>query len=107
MASFKYGKYIENNTKLNLSYNGLMVLNEIYEIFNEDELKNENNKKIINPFYELINNKDNITSILKGRDLNVLEYLYLNRHKIHQILYDSDSTITINEEMLKEYTDYY
>ena len=44
MASFKYGKYIENNTKLNLSYNGLMVLNEIYEIFNEDELKNENNK---------------------------------------------------------------
>ena len=107
MASFKYGKYIENNTKLNLSYNGLMVLNEIYEIFNEDELKNDNNKKIINPFYELINNKDNITSILKGRDLNVLEYLYLNRHKIHQILYDSDSTITINEEMLKEYTDYY
>jgi len=107
MASFKYGKYIENITKLNLSYNGLMVLNEIYEIFNEDELKNENNKKIINPFYELINNKDNITSILKGRDLNVLEYLYLNRHKIHQILYDSDSTITINEEMLKEYTDYY
>ena len=107
MASFKYGKYIENNTKLNLSYNGLMVLNEIYEIFNEDELKNENNKKIINPFYELINNNDNITSILKGRDLNVLEYLYLNRHKIHQILYDSDSTITINEEMLKEYTDYY
>ena len=107
MASFKYGKYIENNTKLNLSYNGLMVLNEIYEIFNEDELKNENNKKIINPFYELINNKDNITSILKGRDLNVLEYLYLNRHKIHQILYDFDSTITINEEMLKEYTDYY
>ena len=107
MASFKYGKYIENNTKLNLSYNGLMVLNEIYEIFNEDELKNDNNKKIINPFYELINNKDNIASILKGRDLNVLEYLYLNRHKIHQILYDSDSTITINEEMLKEYTDYY
>ena len=107
MASFKYGKYIENNTKLNLSYNGLMVLNEIYEIFNEEELKNENNKKIINPFYELINNKDNITSILKGRDLNVLEYLYLNRHKIHKILYDSDSTITINEEMLKEYTDYY
>ena len=107
MASFKYGKYIENNTKLNLSYNGLMVLNEIYEIFNEDELKNENNKKIINPFYELINNKDNITSILKGRDLNVLEYLYLNRHKIHKILYDFDSTITINEEMLKEYTDYY
>ena len=107
MASFKYGKYIENNTKLNLSYNGLMVLNEIYEIFNEDELKNDNNKKIINPFYELINNKDNITSILKGRDLNVLEYLYLNRHKIHQILYDFDSTITINEEMLKEYTDYY
>ena len=107
MASFKYGKYIENNTKLNLSYNGLMALNEIYEIFNEDELKNENNKKIINPFYELINNKDNITSILKGRDLNVLEYLYLNRHKIHKILYDSDSTITINEEMLKEYTDYY
>lgn len=107
MASFKYGKYIENNTKLNLSYNGLMVLNEIYEIFNEDELKNDNNKKIINPFYELINNNDNITSILKGRDLNVLEYLYLNRHKIHQILYDSDSTITINEEMLKEYTDYY
>ena len=107
MASFKYGKYIENNTKLNLSYNGLMVLNEIYEIFNEDELKNDNNKKIINPFYELINNKDNIASILKGRDLNVLEYLYLNRHKIHQILYDFDSTITINEEMLKEYTDYY
>ena len=107
MTSFKYGKYIENNTKLNLSYNGLMVLNEIYEIFNEDELKNDNNKKIINPFYELINNKDNITSILKGRDLNVLEYLYLNRHKIHKILYDSDSTITINEEMLKEYTDYY
>ena len=37
----------------------------------------------------------------------MLEYLYLNRHKIHKILYDFDSTITINEEMLKEYTDYY
>ena len=107
METLKYGKYFENNNKLNLSYNGLMLQNEIYGIFYEDELKNENFKKIINPFYELINNNDDIISILKRRDLNSLEYLYLNRQKIHQILYDFDSTITINKEMLNEYTDYY
>jgi len=107
MATLKYGKYIENNKKLNLSYNGLMLQNEIYGIFYEDELKNENFKKIINPFYELIDNNDEIISILNMTDLNPLEYLYLNRQKIHKILYDFDSTITINEEMLKEYVDYY
>ena len=107
MSTLKYGKYIENNKKLNLSYNGLMLQNEIYGIFYEDELKNENFKKIINPFYELIDNNDEIISILNMTDLNPLEYLYLNRQKIHKILYDFDSTITINEEMLKEYVDYY
>lgn len=107
MAKMKYGKYIENNKRLNLSYNGLMLQNEIYGIFYEDEIKNENFKKIINPFYELFNNYDYITFILERNDLNPLEFLYLNRQKIHEILYDFDNTITIKEEMLKEYTDYY
>ena len=107
MEKLMYRIYIDKDKKLNLSYNGLMIQNEIYDILNEDDIQDSNNIKIINPFYELINNIDNINDILKRKDINSLEYLYLNRHKLIKILYDFDCNISIDEKMITQYTDYY
>jgi hypothetical protein len=61
----KYKRYLNIDKKLCLSYNGLRIQNEIYEILKDDELSKEGNKKIINPFFELIANFNGIDSILK------------------------------------------
>jgi len=71
----------------------------------DDELSNEGNKKIINPFFELIANFNGIDSILKLEE--PLEYIYLNRYKIHKILYDDDNSINIDEKIVTKFTDYY
>ena len=101
----KYKRYLNIDKKLCLSYNGLRIQNEIYEILKDDELSNEGNKKIINPFFELIANFNGIDSILKLEE--PLEYIYLNRYKIHKILYDDDNSINIDEKIVTEFTDYY
>lgn len=107
MEKLKYRIYIEKDKKLNLSYNGLMIQNELYEILNEDDIQDENNKKIINPFYELINNIDSINDIINRNDINSMEYLYLNRQKLSKILYYFDCNISIDEKKITQYTDYY
>ena len=101
----KYKRYLNIDKKLCLSYNGLRIQNEIYEILKDDELSNEGNKKIINPFFELIANFNGIDSILKLEE--PLEYIYLNRYKIHKILYDDDNSINIDEKIVTKFTDYY
>jgi hypothetical protein len=101
----KYKRYLNIDKKLCLSYNGLRIQNEIYEILKDDELSKEGNKKIINPFFELIANFNGIDSILKLEE--PLEYIYLNRYKIHKILYDDDNSINIDEKILTKFTDYY
>lgn len=97
--------YLNIDKKLCLSYNGLRIQNEIYEILKDDELSKEGNKKIINPFFELIANFNGIDSILKLEE--PLEYIYLNRYKIHKILYDDDNSINIDEKIVTKFTDYY
>ena len=101
----KYERYLNIDKKLCLSYNGLRIQNEIYEILKDDELSKEGNKKIINPFFELITNFNGIDSILKLEE--PLEYIYLNRYKIHKILYDDDNSINIDEKIVTKFTDYY
>lgn len=40
----KYKRYLNIDKKLCLSYNGLRIQNEIYEILKDDELSKEGNK---------------------------------------------------------------
>ena len=107
-----YKKYFINNNKLDLSYNGLMNQNEIYEILNDENIiKNndliESERKILNPFLYLFGNYDNIRELLKTTDINIFEFIYLNKYKIHKILYDMDSNIFVDSDLIKEFSDYY
>jgi hypothetical protein len=58
MEKLMYRIYIDKDKKLNLSYIGLMIQNEIYDILNEDDIQDPNNTKIINPFYELLSSRN-------------------------------------------------
>ena len=94
----------KNNTKVFLSYKGLMNQSEIFDIVNED--KNEQNI-ITNPFYKLIENYESIKLIIGSKIENIMEYLYLNRKQIHQILYNEDEIIYINHDIITKFEDYY
>ena len=107
-----YKKYFINNNKLDLSYNGLMNQNEIYEILNDGNIiKNndliESERKILNPFLYLFENYDNIRELLKTTYINIFEFIYLNKYKIHKILYVADSNIFVDFSLVKEFSDYY
>ena len=107
-----YKKYFINNNKLDLSYNGLMNQNEIYEILNDENIIKNNDlikseRKILNPFLYLFGNYDNIRELLKTTDINIFEFIYLNKYKIHKILYDMDSNIFVDSDLIKEFSDYY
>jgi len=95
---------LKDNVKLCLSYCGLMNQNELFDLLNDDK-KGEN--KIINPFYKLIENYESIKLILKHKELNIMEYLYMNRAQIHYILYDYDESIYINNDSINKFADYY
>ena len=99
----------KNSCKLDLSYNGLLNQNEIYNILNEENNDDEynNNEKLYNPFYNLVENFENIKLIMRQKDVNILEYLYLNRKKINNILLEEDMDIFIDINMVKEFSDYY
>ena len=102
----KYKKYFKNNIRLNLSYNGLINQYELFPVLGEEDKKNnENNFKFYNPFKELLQNFDDIEIILKEA-INPMLYLYLNRKKIHTILYDVNKNIFITKEMMKNLTDF-
>ena len=101
-----YKKYFKNNIRLNLSYNGLINQYELFSVLGEEDKKNnENNSKFYNPFQELLQNFDDIEVILK-EGINPMLYLYLNRKKIHTILYDVNKNIFITKEMMKNLTDF-
>ena len=99
----------KNSCKLDLSYNGLLNQNEIYNILNEENNDDEynNNEKLYNPFYNLVENFENIKLIMRQKDVNILEYLYLNRKKINNILLEEDMDLFIDINMVKEFSDYY
>ena len=104
----KYIRCFSNNLRLDLSYNGLISQSEVFNILEDINNKDEKEKiKIIDPVKESIENYANIKSILENKDINIFEYLYLNKERIHIILYNEDENITINSEMMKEFSDYY
>jgi hypothetical protein len=104
----KYIRYFNNNLKLDLSCNGLLNQSEVYNIL--EEIKNKDKKekiKIIDPAQKSIENYANIDCLLNNKGINTFEYLYLNKTRIHQILYNEDENITITSGMMKKYSDYY
>ena len=104
----KYIRCFSNNLRLDLSYNGLISQSEVFNILEDINNKDEKEKiKIIDPVKESIENYANIKSILEKKGINIFEYLYLNKERIHIILYNEDENITINSEMMKKFSDYY
>ena len=104
----KYIRCFSNNLRLDLSYNGLISQSEVFNILEDINNKDEKAKiKIIDPVQESIENYANIKSILENKGINIFEYLYLNKERIHIILYNEDENITINSEMMKKFSDYY
>ena len=59
-------RLFKNSYKLDLSYNGLLNQNEIYNILTEENSNDEynNNEKLYNPFYNLVENLENIKLII-------------------------------------------
>ena len=106
MSGKIYTKYIENNIKLNLSYNGLINQSEFFSIIKNDDNNNEKNKPIIIPFCELIGSYQDIENILLNKEINIIEYIYLNKDRINQILYDKDTNIKIEQNYLVKFSDY-
>ena len=104
----KYIRCFSKNLRLDLSYNGLISQSEVFNILEDINNKDEKAKiKIIDPVQESIENYANIKSILEKKGINIFEYLYLNKERIHIILYNEDENITINSEMMKKFSDYY
>lgn len=106
MSGKIYTKYIENNIKLNLSYNGLINQSEFFSIIKNDDNNNEKNKPIIIPFCELIGSYQDIENILLNKEINIIEYIYLNKERINQILYDEETNIKIEQNYLVKFSDY-
>ena len=112
MSEKVYIRHFKDNYQLDLAYNGLINQNEIYEIINDEEIGNnyqkvKNDQKLFNPILDLIGSYDNLVKILKSKDLSVVEYIYLNKHKIHKLLYDNDSTIHVEIDFMSKFSDYY
>ena len=74
---------INNNIspKLNLCYNTSLI---------EEDDKN--------PLIQLLNNFEEITSIINANDFNYIKALYMNRSRVHEILYSDEAIIDIKTE---------
>ena len=44
---------------------------------------------------------------MEQNDMNIMEYLYLNRKKINNILYEEDRYLFIDSNIIKNFSDYY
>ena len=104
----KYTRYFGNNMRLDLTYNGLISQCEIYNIIEEINSNDKKDQiKMTDPVLQFIENYKNIESILSKTDINIFEYLYLNRIQIHKILYIADENIPITSQMMNNFSDYY
>ena len=113
MLAKKYMKILKNK-KLNLSYNGLINQNEIFDKEKENETKKsiENSdickdERFPNPLCGLLDGQNNLNLILENKDMSVLEYLYLNRFVVHQILFEADRIIEVELDYISGFKDYY
>ena len=112
MFNKKYQKYFTKNYKLNLSYNGLINQSELFQILNDESIENnyklnQADRKLFNPFLDLIGNYKNVKELLESKGINIFEFFYLNKYKIHNILYDGDNTIFLESNLMKNFSDYY
>ena len=112
MFNKKYQKYFTKNYKLNLSYNGLINQSELFQILNDESIENnyklnQADRKLFNPFLDLIGNYKNVKELLESEGINIFEFFYLNKYKIHNILYDGDNTIFLESNLMKNFSDYY
>lgn len=112
MFNKKYQKYFTKNYKLNLSYNGLINQSELFQILNDESIENnyklnQADRKLFNPFLDLIGNYKNVKELLESKGINIFEFFYLNKYKIHNILYDGDKTIFLESNLMKNFSDYY
>ena len=110
MSDKIYIRHFKNNNKLDLLYNGLINHNEIYDILNNDEFEEyeyQNDKKVLNPILDLLNNYEDLIKILQSKETNIIEFMYLIKHKIFKILYDNDKTIFINIDLVSKFSDFY
>ena len=60
---------------------------------------NEINDK--NPISELINNYQEIKSIINLKTPNIFQFIYFNKKKIHKILYDSEKMINLDSILIE------
>ena len=112
MFNKKYQKYFTKNYKLNLSYNGLINQSELFQILNDESIENnyklnQADRKLFNPFLDLIGNIKNVKELLESKGINIFEFFYLNKYKIHKILYDDDNSIFLESNLMKNFSDYY
>ena len=112
MFNKKYQKYFTKNYKLNLSYNGLINQSELFQILNDESIENnyklnQADRKLFNPFLDLIGNYKNVKELLESEGINIFEFFYLNKYKIHKILYDDDNSIFLESNLMKNFSDYY
>ena len=92
--------FIKNNNlnqKLNICY--LATLNQpIFQPIIDNEKNKIDEKDNVNPIFMLLSNFEEIENILKIDNLNYLKFFYFNKIKTHEILYDKEKLITINDK---------
>ena len=96
-------------TKSALSYTIIAKLNNFIENLDED-LKKEDDRKnirIYDPITMLISNFKETQKILDLKEENICKFLYFNRNKVHQILYEDEERINIDYVGLKKNLSFY
>ena len=92
--------FIKNNNlnqKLNICY--LATLNQpIFQPIIDNEKNKNDEKDNENPIFMLLSNFEEIQNILKIDNLDYLKFFYFNKIKTHEILYDCEELITINDK---------
>ena len=85
------------NQKLNICY--LTTLNQpIFQPIIDNEKNKNDEKDNENPIFMLLSNFEEIQNILKIDNLDYLKFFYFNKIKTHEILYDCEELITINNK---------
>ena len=74
---------------------------------NSISLNNPNEIENDNPIFKLISSFDEVNYTKNNFKEDLFKFLYFNKRKIHEILYDSDEFITISSDIIKNNISYY
>lgn len=91
--------YIEkfSSPKLAFSYLTSLIFGILYN--NSNNINNQSNNEkdqAYNPFLKLLSNYEEIKKIMKLQEPNKIKFIYYNRNKVHNILYDEEEMINID-----------